>query len=51
VPRVLRNRLGGQHPLVQTAEEMQASIEDFVRELRCFDISAQIVEADAFEAS
>jgi hypothetical protein len=51
VPRILRNRLGGHHPTVRTAEKMQASIEDFVRELRRFDVSAQIVEADAFEAS
>jgi predicted nucleic acid-binding Zn-ribbon protein len=49
VPRVLRNRLGEQHHLAQAAEEMQGSIETFVRELRCFDVSAQIVEADTFE--
>ena len=51
VPRVLRNRLGEQHQLAQAAEEMQGSIENFVRELRCFDVSAQIVEADTFEGS
>jgi hypothetical protein len=51
VPRILRNRLGEQHHLAQAAEAMQGSIEDFVRELRCFDISAQTVEADSFEAS
>jgi hypothetical protein len=51
VPRVLRNRLGEQHPLAQAAEEMRGSIEAFVRELRCFDISAQAVGADPFEAS
>ena len=51
VPRVLRNRLGEQHQLAQAAEEMQGSIENFVRELRCFDVSGQIVEADAFEGS
>ncbi len=51
VPRVLRNRLGEQHPLAQAAEEMQGSIETFVRELRCFDLSAQTVGADTFEAS
>ena len=51
VPRVLRNRLGEQHQLAQAAEEMQGSIESFVRELRCFDVSAQIVEADTFEES
>ncbi len=41
VPRILRNRLGEQHELAQAAEEMQGSIETFVRELRCFDVSAQ----------
>jgi hypothetical protein len=51
VPRVLRNRLGEQHELAKAAEEMQGSIESFVRELRCFDISAQIVAADPFEGS
>jgi hypothetical protein len=51
VPRVLRNRLGEQHQLAQAAEEMQGSIETFVRELRCFDISAQTVVADTFEES
>ncbi len=51
VPRLLRNRLGEQHQLAQAAEEMQGSIETFVRELRCFDVSAQIVEADSFEGS
>jgi hypothetical protein len=51
VPRLLRNRLGDQHQLARAAEEMQGSIETFVRELRCFDVSAQIVEADTFEGS
>ncbi len=51
VPRVLRNRLGEHHQLAQAAEEMQGSIETFVRELRCFDISAQTIAADAFEGS
>ena len=51
VPRVLRNRLGEQHGLVQAAEEMQGSIESFVRELRCFDISEQAMAADTFEGS
>jgi hypothetical protein len=51
VPRVLRNRLGEQHQLAQSAELMQGSIEIFVRELRCFDVSAQIVEADPFDGS
>jgi hypothetical protein len=51
VPRLLRNRLGEQHALAQAAEEMQGSIEIFVRELRCFDVSAQTIAADAFEGS
>jgi hypothetical protein len=51
VPRLLRNRLGEHHQLAQAAEEMQGSIETFVRELRCFDVSAQIVGADTFEGS
>jgi hypothetical protein len=51
VPRLLRNRLGEQHQLAQSAELMQGSIEIFVRELRCFDVSAQIVEADTFDGS
>jgi histone H3/H4 len=51
VPRILRNRLGEQNQLAQAAEEMQSSIEDFVRELRCFDVSAQPVEADRFKES
>jgi hypothetical protein len=51
VPRVLRNRLGEEHQLALAAEVMQGSIEIFVRELRCFDVSAQIVEADTFEGS
>jgi hypothetical protein len=51
VPRVLRNRLGEQHQLALAAEEMQGSIETFVRELRCFDISAQTIAADTFEGS
>ena len=51
VPRILRNRLGDQHQLANAAEEMQRSIETFVQELRCFDISAQTVGADVFEES
>jgi hypothetical protein len=51
VPRILRNRLGEQHQLAQAAESMLASIEDFVRELRCFDLSSQPAGADAFEES
>jgi hypothetical protein len=51
VPRVLRNQLGENHQLAQAAREMQGSIEHFVRELRCFDVSAQTVGADTFETS
>jgi len=51
VPRILKNRLGEQHQLAQAAEEMLGSIEDFVRELRCFDLSSQPTGADAFEGS
>jgi hypothetical protein len=51
VPRMLRNRLGEQHQLAQAAEEMMGSIELFVRELRCFDVSAQPVSADVYEGS
>jgi hypothetical protein len=36
VPRVLRNQLGENHELAQAAEAMQGSIENFVRELRCW---------------
>lgn len=51
VPRVLRTRLGEQHELARAAEEMLASIEVFVHELRRFDISAATAEADASEYS
>lgn len=52
VPRVLKNRLGERHQLAQAAQEMQGSIETFVQELRCFDLSAQKVEVvDTFEGS
>jgi hypothetical protein len=51
VPRMLRNRLGEGHMLAQAAEQMQGSIEMFVRELRCFDISAEAVTANMFEGS
>jgi hypothetical protein len=51
VPRLLRNRLGEQHELARAADEMLGSIEMFVRELRCFDISAETVAADPFESS
>ena len=36
---------------VMPVEQMQVSIEDFVRELRCFDISAQNIAADTFQES
>jgi hypothetical protein len=49
VPRVLRNRLGDEHQLARAAEEMQGSIETFVRELRCFDVSAQSAAVDRFD--
>jgi hypothetical protein len=51
VPRILRNQLGELHPLAHAARQMQESIETFVRELRCFDISAQTVAAETFEGS
>lgn len=51
VPRILRNRLGEQHRLAQAAEQMLGSIEQFVRELRCFDISAENPGRDRIEAS
>jgi len=51
VPRVLRNQLGEHHELSIAAEAMQGSIESFVRELRCFDVSGQTVGADTFEGS
>jgi hypothetical protein len=50
VPRILRNRLGEDHQLAQAAEEMLGSIENFVRELRCFDISSQHI-VDTLEGS
>jgi hypothetical protein len=30
---------------------MQGSIENFVRELRCFDVSAQKIEPEPFEGT
>ena len=51
VPRVLRNQFGEHHELAQAADEMQGSIETFVRELRCFDVSAQRRGAETFETS
>ena len=46
VPRILRNRLGEKHELAKAAEQMLGSIENFVRELRCFDISRETSAAD-----
>ena len=43
--------VGDQHELAQSAEKMLGSIEDFVRELRCFDVSGQTFGADTFEGS
>jgi hypothetical protein len=51
VPALLRNRLGEQNALAQAAEEMLGSIENFVRELRCFDVSSQPVGLDPWEGS
>jgi hypothetical protein len=51
VPRILRNLFGEQHQLARAADQMQRSIEEFVQELRCFDLSSQTVEADTFEGS
>jgi hypothetical protein len=51
VPRILRNRLGDQHQLAQAAEEMLGSIENFVRELRYFDVSSQNMGVDTLEGS
>jgi hypothetical protein len=41
VPLLLRNHLGEQHQLVQAAARMHRSIEDFLGELRRFDVSTQ----------
>jgi len=41
VPSLLRSRLGDQHELTRAAEQMAASIETLVRELRSFDSSAE----------
>lgn len=51
VPRILRNQLGEQHRLAQAAEEMLGSIEQFVRELRRFDISGPPPGEERLEAS
>jgi hypothetical protein len=49
VPAVLRSRLGEQHELTRAADEMVASIETFVRELRAFDASAEPVVTDTYQ--
>jgi hypothetical protein len=51
VPRLLRNQFGEQHRLAQAAEEMLGSIEQFVHELRRFDISAENTGENRLEAS
>jgi len=51
VPRILRNQLGENHQLAQAADQMLGSIENFVRELRCFDISSQPNGSDTFGGS
>ena len=51
VPRILRNQLGDQNQLARAAEQMQDSIENFLQELRCFDLSAQAFPTDTFEGS
>ncbi len=51
VPTILRNRLGEHHQLAVAAEEMLGSIENFVRELRCFDLSGQHMGVDTLEGS
>lgn len=49
VPTILRSRLGEQHPLARDADDMVGSIEDFLRELRSFDLAGQPI--DTFEGS
>lgn len=49
VPTILRSRLGEQHPLARDADDMVGSIEDFLRELRAFDLAGQ--PTDSFEGS
>jgi hypothetical protein len=49
VPSVLRSQLGDQHALTRAADEMVASIETLVRELRSFDASAEPVVTDTFQ--
>ena len=51
VPSVLRNRLGEQHELTRAAEQMVASIETLMRELRSFDASAEPALSDPYQNS
>jgi hypothetical protein len=51
VPRMLRNQLGEDHRLAQAADEMLGSIEQFVRELRRFDIAEENTGEERLEAS
>jgi hypothetical protein len=49
VPSVLRSRLGEQHELTRAADQMTASIETLVRELRSFDASAEPMVTDTYQ--
>jgi hypothetical protein len=49
VPMVLRSRLGEQHELTRTANQMAASIETFVRELRSFDAASEPAAGDTYQ--
>jgi hypothetical protein len=49
VPSVLRSRLGDQHELTRAADQMVASVEILVRELRSFDTSAEPVVTDNYQ--
>lgn len=40
VPRLIKLRLGSEHELAKSAEEMLGRLETFVRELRAYDASA-----------
>jgi len=47
VPRLLKMRLGADHALAEAADDMLASIQTLLRELRSFDISAQEEDDEA----
>ena len=49
VPRLLRMRLGPEHSLSSSGEDMLGSIETLVRELRTFDASVQEDGSDDLE--